>query len=175
MSLAASFVATRVYYASLKEGEGAAMDESVAWMIVGGLSGLGIFSFICFLLLMKPAYRSTFISTQTGHDWVKEKFIHGDTDESKAWTLGCNKQQWLSIRPDVKAWTMGNWERWEDEKPAWYNDAFRASVADDMIPPASLRRMNMGGESRRRSSLGEQLGMGRKASAPTVVPVISNE
>ena len=161
--MVSSFVATHIYYASLGEDEKAVMDESVAWTIVGGLSGLGISFFACFLLLMKPAYRSTFISTQTGHDWVKEKFIHGDTDESKAWTLGCNKKQWLSIRPDVKAWTLENWERWEEERPEWFNNEFKGKLDDDMIPVESLRRMNEGG-GRRRSSLGDVLGFGAKVS-----------
>jgi hypothetical protein len=66
--------------------------------------------------------------------------------------------QWLSIRGDVKAWTLENWERWEEEKPAFFNDAFKAQVDDDMIPPASLRKLNGGGSARRRSSLGDILG-----------------
>jgi hypothetical protein len=166
MSLAASFVATRVYYASLEEDEEGVMDESVAWTIVGALSGLGVSFFACFLLLMKREYVSTFFSTQTGHAWVKEKFVKGGTDELKAWTLGCNKKQWMSIRDDVKAWTLENWERWEEEKPKWFdNDRFKAAVDDDMIPPASLRKMN-GGSKRRRSSLGDLLGGGGASVAP---------
>jgi hypothetical protein len=164
MALTASFVATHVYYASLEEGEKAVMDESIAWTIVGGLSGLWVSVFACFLLLMKPAYRSTFFSTQTGHDWAKEKFVKGDTDELKAWTLGCNKRQRMSIRDDVKAWTMENWERWEEEKPAWFNDAFKMCVDDDMIPPASLRKLNGHGSQRRRSSLGDMLGGGARVA-----------
>ena len=58
----------------------------------------------------------------------------------------------------MKAWTLENWERWEEEKPAFFNDAFKASVDDDMIPAASLRKLHVAGSSRRRSSLGEALG-----------------
>jgi hypothetical protein len=68
---------------------------------------------------------------------------------------------WLSIRADVKAWTLENWERWGEEKVAWFDDNFRSSVDDDMIPPESLRRLNgvaVGG-SRRRSSLGDIMGI----------------
>ena len=119
MALSASFVATRVYYESLDEVEDAVMDESVVWMIVGGLSGLWVSFFACFLLLMKRKYVATFFSFQSGHAWVKEKFFEGGTDELKAWTLACNKMQWMSIRGDVKEWTLENWERWEEEKPDW--------------------------------------------------------
>ena len=65
---------------------------------------------------------------------------------------------WLSIRDDVKTWTLENWERWEEEKPEFFNDAWKANVDDDMIPPASLRRLNGGASARRRSSLGDLLG-----------------
>jgi hypothetical protein len=75
-----------------------------------------------------------------------------------------NKKQWLSIRGDVKAWTMENWERWEEEKPAWFDEKWKSKVDDDMIPPASLRKLNGGGSQRRRSSLGDILGVGSKVS-----------
>jgi hypothetical protein len=170
MALAASFVATHVFYANLKEGEEAVMDESVAWTIVGGLIGLGVFFFACFLLLMKPAHRSTFFSTQTGYAWVQSYFISGQTDEVKQRIFEHNKKQWASIRDDVKTWTLENWERWEDEKPPFFTDAWKASVDDDMIPPASLRKLNGGGSERRRSSLGDILGGGAR-----VAPVAGGE
>jgi hypothetical protein len=69
----------------------------------------------------------------------------------------------------VKAWTLLNWERWEDEEPAWFNDNFKASIDDDMIPPGCLRRMN-GGSQRRRISFGDLLVGGGK-----VAPVSGGE
>jgi hypothetical protein len=60
---------------------------------------------------------------------------------------------------------MENWERWEEEKPTWFNDAFKRMVDDDMIPVESLRRLN-GGSQRRRSSLGDLLGGGGTRVAP---------
>jgi hypothetical protein len=69
----------------------------------------------------------------------------------------------MSIRDDVKDWTMENWERWEAEKPSFFNDAFRAAVDDDMIPAESLRGMKGEGVRRRRSSLGDLLGTTRVA------------
>jgi hypothetical protein len=163
MALVASFVSTQVYYASLEMPGDAVLDKSHAWMIVGSLSGAFVGFFGASLLLMKRKYVATFFSLQSGHAWAKEKFIKGDTDELKAWTLGCNKKQWTSIRGDVKAWTVENWERWEEEKPAWFNDAFKSAIDDDLIPPASLRRMN-GESKRRRSSLGDLLGGGGRVA-----------
>jgi hypothetical protein len=172
MALVASFVSTQVYYASLEMPGDAVLDKSHAWMIVGSLSGAFVSFFGASLLLMKRKYVATFFSLQSGHAWAKEKFIKGDTDELKAWTLGCNKKQWQSIRDDVKAWTMENWERWEEEKPEFFNDAFKASVDDDMIPAASLRKLN-GAGGRRRSSRGDLLGGGERRGSSAIVPVVS--
>ena len=168
MALAASLVATRVYYASLEEGEKEVMDQSVAWMIVVGLSSSWLIFFTCFLLIMKKSYLSTFFSTQSGHAWVQSYFVSGQTDEVKKRIFEHNTKQWMSIRDDVQAWTLENWERWEEEKPEFFNDAWKASVDDDMIPPASLRKLNSGASGRRRSSLGDILGAGAR-----VAPVIS--
>ena len=84
MALAASFVATHVYYASLDEVEDSVMDESVAWTIVGGLSGLWICFQSSFLLLMKRKYVTTFFSTQTGYQYVQSKFLREGDENKKA-------------------------------------------------------------------------------------------
>ena len=61
-------------------------------------------------------------------------------------------------------------------KPAFFNDVFKRSVDDDMIPVASLRRLNGVQSARRRSSLGEQLGFGSGAPGPAqVAPVGGGE
>ena len=163
MALAASFVATRVYYASLEEGGDAVMDESVAWTIVSSLSGAWLSFFVVFLLLMKRPFLGTFTSTRTGRAWVQSRFLANDADFARLRIFGANKKQWLSIRDDVKQYTLENWERWEEEKPAFFNDAFKAQVDDDMIPPASLRKLH-GGSQRRRSSLGDLLGGGARVA-----------
>jgi hypothetical protein len=166
MALAASFVSTRVYYASLEAPGDAVLDESNAWLIVGSLSGAWICFSSIFLLRMKRKYVSTFFSLQTGHAWVKCFFVDYEEDRIKMFVHGQNRKQWASIRDDVKQYTMENWERWEEEKPEWFNDAFKAGIDDDMIPPESLRKLN-GGSQRRRSSLGDLLGGGGRRSLPS--------
>jgi hypothetical protein len=175
MALAASFVSTHTYYASLQDGEKEVMKEADAWMMVGGLSGGWICFGAAFLLLMKPGYKGTFFSTQTGHQYVQSKFLR-EGDENKKAVFKYNKRLWLSIRSDVKAWTLENWERWEEERPAWFSDAWKEGVDDDMIPAASLRKLNGGGSERRRSSLGDALGLAgasaQQRGGAAVVPVV---
>jgi hypothetical protein len=164
LALVASFVSTHVYYASLEDGNGGVVDRTTAWMMVGSLSSAWALNFAAFLLFMKKSYLSTFFSLQTGHAWVKAMFLECTDDRQKIRTLRKNKKQWLSIRPDVKAWTLENWERWEEERPEWFNDAWKAGVDDDMIPPASLRALSGVGSERRRSSLGDVLGVGARVA-----------
>ncbi|GMI33215.1 hypothetical protein TeGR_g6242 [Tetraparma gracilis] len=171
MALAASFVSTHVYYAGLEEDEEGVMKEGYAWMMVGGLSAGGICFGTAFLLLMKPGYKGTFFSTQTGYQYVQSKFLR-EGDENKKEVFEYNKKQWLRIRGDVKVWIVENWERWEEEKPEWFCDAWKAKVDDDMIPADSLRKMKTGQE-RRRSSLGDILGLG--GGLTSVAPVAGGE
>jgi hypothetical protein len=157
-AMVASFVVTHVYFSSLEDHEAAVMGESDAWKLVGGLGGGWLASFVLFFYLIEPGYVSSFFSLKTGYQYVHEKFRLGEDDERKASIFSFQPKMWLTIRDDVKTWTLENWERWGEEKPRWFTDAWKRKVDDDMIPPASLRRMNGGGElSRRRSSFGEQI------------------
>ena len=178
MSMAASLTATRVYYRNLADDE-QIMAEPLAWAFVGGLSGAWLVIFSAFLLLVKREYLGTFFSLQTGYQYVQSK-VQREGDECKSKVFRYNKKMWKSIRPEVKQWCLDNWELWEEEKPAWFNDAFKASVDDDMIPKRVVASMN-GGGSRRRSTVGERLGLAggttpggaRVAQAPA--PTVADE
>jgi hypothetical protein len=164
-ALVTSLVATHMYLSSGDAAaDGEVMSDSRVWTIVGVLCGSLLLFLVSCLLIMKREFWGTFFSLQTGYAWVQSYFVSGQTDEVKKRIFEHNKKQWLSIRSDVKAWTMENWERWEEEKPAFFNGAFKASVDDDMIPPESLRKLNGGGSERRRSSLGDVLGVGARVA-----------
>jgi hypothetical protein len=73
--------------------------------------------------------------------------------------LGCQKRQWTSIRPQVKKWLDENWDKWERDKPEWFNALFIASVDDDIMPAKAKAKEEQKacGGSRRRISLLEKL------------------
>jgi hypothetical protein len=52
---------------------------------------------------------------------------------------------WSSIEDEVKTWIWANWEKWENEKPEWFDDAIRARVPLEYIPGAgdAKRRENV--------------------------------
>jgi len=124
-----------------------------AWMLVGGASGAWVMTFALFLLLMKKEYRRTFWSTRTGKQWTMNFFLKGGEDGVRKSTMGHNKKQWREIRGDVKEWALENWWRWEEERPAWFTEAWIAKVPPDMIPEeAEAEAKGFRESARRRSS-----------------------
>jgi hypothetical protein len=196
LSLAVSLLSVHVYFSS-EAAANPVMEESMAWTIVGGLSGSWLAVYLVFLSLIHEEYRYTFYSTQTIREWVLSTFLDEDEDgtmvdvkkmrihgyvsggalhnntQHEALTRALrlfNSQRraiWMKeIGEDVKEWTLGNWSRWEEEKPDWFTDEIKATVDDSMIPAKALASLNRraGGE-RRRSTLGDSVaGVGGRAA-----------
>lgn len=81
-------------------------------------------------------------------------FLDNQDDATKMLVFVDDEYLWSDIKEIVKAYTLSNWERWDLEKPAWFDENFRASVGDEFIPPAALAKLNKmaAGGKRRRSS-----------------------
>jgi hypothetical protein len=84
LALAASPVATRIYFESIRADEEAVMEEGDAWKIVGGLSFGWVVFFVAFMLLIRRKYWSSFFSTQTGYQYVQSKFLREGDENKKA-------------------------------------------------------------------------------------------
>ena len=122
-------------------------------MSVGTLFAISVISFSLFIAKIDRKYVKTFFSTETGHGRAKRYFLEGEDDYTKSQVLGCNRYQWTSIRPQVAEWLDSNWDKWERDKPDWFNAVFVDSVDDDIMPARVLAREKIkGGGSRRRSS-----------------------
>ena len=93
-----------------------------------------LISFTLFMLKMERKYVWTFFSTETGHGKAKRLFRTGKTDFEKSLITTNNKRLWTSIQGEVAEWLDLNWDRWERDKPDWFNTLFIASVDDDILP-----------------------------------------
>jgi hypothetical protein len=122
---------------------------------VGSLLAIFFFSFSLFMLTIERKYVKTFFSVETGHGRAKRYFLEGKDPFEKSQILGCQMRQWTSVRLQVKQWLDENWDRWERDKPDWFNSVFIASVDDDIMPKRALakEKQKAGGGERRRSSL----------------------
>ena len=105
---------------------------------VGSLITIFLISFTLFMLKIEHKYAWTFFSTETGHAKAKRLFRTGKNDFEKSIITGNNKRLWKSIRGDVAEWLDQNWDRWEREKPDWFNTVFIESVDDDIMPARAL-------------------------------------
>jgi hypothetical protein len=102
--------------------------------------------FAVFFFNIKKKYWGTFVSLQRGKDLKTQLFRDSADDAIKADTIFNNsKHHWESIEEQVRAWVETNWERWEEEKPEWFDEAIRARVPVEYIPGA--------GDARRRESV----------------------
>jgi len=104
-----------------------------------------VVGFCIFYFGIKAEYRRTFTDPITGWQFTVNQFINGN-EFQKSQIFGYNHRHWVSIRGDVKNWTLSNWVRWQQDKPDWFTEDFIASVPDDFIPVAM-------DPNRRRSSL----------------------
>ena len=93
-----------------------------------------LISFTLFMLKMERKYVWTFFSTETGHGKAKRLFRTGKTDFEKSLITTNNKRLWTSIQGEVAEWLDLNWDRWERDKPDWFNTLFIASVDEDILP-----------------------------------------
>ena len=126
---------------------------------LGSLFTIFLISFTLFLLKIERKYVWTFVSPETGHGKGKRLFKSGKNDYERSQIFTNNKRQWASIRPQVAEWLDQNWDRWERDKPDWFNTLFIASVDDDIMPARVLARLKQEAEggSRRRSSFMERV------------------
>ena len=88
-------------------------------------------------------YRHTFSSLEAGHQLAKRNFIEGD-DFARCQVFGIHKTLWAPIRDKVESWIKEGWETWEEEKPEWFTDHWKASVPEDMKPVAKMRYVDGG-------------------------------
>ena len=105
-------------------------------------------------LTIKPKYRRTFWSTQTGCAYVQSHFLdHEGRDATRAQILTFNERQWRAIRDRVRQWVLSMYATWQALTPSWLTDAIRSLIPDDFIPAEALRQDNAQAPGGRRQTL----------------------
>jgi len=130
LALLVSFVSVWVYF----QNGGEEVNEREALTLVGCMSGAWLITFLLFLLVMKKGYRRTFFASKTGKQNTQNYFLLGADDSVKSIVVKNNKKQWKDIREDVKEWVQANYWRWDEERPAWFTDAWLSKVPPSFIP-----------------------------------------
>ncbi len=110
---------------------------------VGTLFAMWAFAALGVWRTMKPEYRRTFWSTQTGHEYVQSIFLDNEGNDAKRIEIfGLNERHWQAIRDRVRQWVLAMYAAWQALKPVWFTDAVKAQIPDAFIPTEALRREN---------------------------------
>jgi hypothetical protein len=130
-------------------------------------------------LTIKPAYRRTFWSTETGYAYCQNLFLGNEEDDAKrAQIFYMNERQWRAIRDRVRQWVLSTYSTWEALKPAWFNDTLKALIPDSFIPAEALQQENARVPSGRRRTIDDMAIVRRMSlavgSASESVPSESN-
>ena len=105
--------------------------------MLGSLVAVWFVSAVTFALVIKRKYLHTFYDMDTLSTFNRKAFLHLREDQD------LKKSEYLTLHPDVymswgdellKPWTISNWNRWEEEKPAWFTDTWIEGVPNEYIP-----------------------------------------
>jgi hypothetical protein len=137
------------------------IDGSTLWKLVTASVTLWTILFTYFIFnVIDPEYRKTFWSTQTGWQKSCSYFLDNDDDCTRMIVFTDNPILWRSIAPQVKEWTLANWDTWVDSKPEWFTPKVISTVPDDFIPPRYLVELGGGRERRGSASVARDNGVG---------------
>jgi hypothetical protein len=117
----------------------------LAWKVVGILIPCTFLMFAVFFFNIEKKYLGTFLSFQRGKDLTVKNFREGTDDVKAKYTFKYSKHHWKANEEEVKAWVETNWDKWEEEKPKWFDERMRARVPIEYIPGA--------GDARRRETV----------------------
>jgi hypothetical protein len=112
------------------------LDDRLVWSCIGALSGLFLLGLVVFLLAANKDFLASFYSTDTASTYYEKWFegVHGNDDEAKSAIFGVHPVIRTNFEHKISAWTKANWERWGQEQPAWFTDAWIESVPNHCIP-----------------------------------------
>ena len=164
--------ATAIMTASAFAGDyaqSALADPLMLSAVAAVLFVVWLLSLVAFFRLAKREYWPSFWSNETAAEYLKRVKWDGQPDERLRAMLLVKVHPSLLrlIAPEVRIWIEQNWMRWTKDKPDWFTDRWKRGLPDSVL--SQLVRKLLGGESRRRSTLSEQL-QGVEAVSPLPVP-----
>ena len=135
ISLVSSFVSSHIY-SKHYEGDDK-LNANTLQTILAVMSAIWITSLITFISVMNKKYLRTFYNLDTASEYNRKCALNYREDQDEL------KSDNLTEHPDIyaawgdellKPWTLKNWSRWEEEKPAWFTDAWIDNVPNHYIP-----------------------------------------
>ena len=92
-------------------------------------------SFACFFFNIEKSHRQTFYSILKGKESTLKRIKQARSDGVKALvTFSTSRHHWKSIEGEIREFVAVNWDRWESEKPQWFDDAMRGRIPISYVP-----------------------------------------
>ena len=121
------------------------------WSLVMGLFVLSMLSFFIFSRLINKEYLWTFYDFRIGKDFVVDNFLKSESDYVKFRVFTHHRSYYLRIYKELKVWLDENWEKWEEDKPDWFDAYMIGLVPSELLPAKTLQKF--GGERGRKKSI----------------------
>ncbi|GMH47422.1 hypothetical protein TrVE_jg4853 [Triparma verrucosa] len=135
LSVAASFVSVQLYSNHYKGDD--KIDDERLQAILSTLYGVWFISLVTFVAVIKREYLHTFYSFDTLSDFNRKLTLNlrDDQEDIKCLVLEEHPDTFSGWGEELlKPWTLKNWARWEEEKPAWFTDTWIESVPNEYVP-----------------------------------------
>ena len=125
------------------------LDRALLFTSFGALAGTWALAFAGLVLSIERACLLSFVSLETGREWVVRIFreTEGDNESRVLHIFATNAPLWDSIRGEVKAWFQVNYPRWKAGQLAWLTPGLLLTIPSDFFPkevlayePVLLRR-----------------------------------
>lgn len=141
ISIAANFVSAYLYLNhnddSDDEEDDTKLDEGRLRVVLGSLYLFWLISAISLVATMKRKYLRTFFSIEKGKEYSRKYFLslQGDQEDKRHVIFFDNPDVYRKWGEElIKPWTLKNWSRWEEEKPAWFTVKWVEHVPNHYIP-----------------------------------------
>jgi hypothetical protein len=111
------------------------LDRTLVFGTIGGLAITWMISLAGFFVSIRREYLWTFISHETGRAFQIRFFHEAEGNDEKRFNIFLNNRGlWEEIRPEVKAWSLANYDRWKADKPVWLTPGLFSKIPDDFVP-----------------------------------------
>ncbi|GMI11879.1 hypothetical protein TrVE_jg12516 [Triparma verrucosa] len=97
------------------------------------LTVIQFFSFLLFLRTINSSHLSTFITVQTGPQYIASQFRNSNVDSSKVVILAKNRVLWRGVEEEVKSWINVSIYKWLEEKPEFFTEHIKQSITNDLV------------------------------------------
>ncbi|GMH81378.1 hypothetical protein TL16_g08911 [Triparma laevis f. inornata] len=138
LSVVASVIAVYAYSTHYNpDDDSEKLDDTTLKITLASLYSVWLISAIFFIFSIKREYLQTFYSLDTTNEYDRKFWsrLRKDQDAEKAGVLRDHPNCYAGWGDELlKPWTLQNWDRWEEERPAWFTDAWVECVPNEFIP-----------------------------------------